>query len=204
MAAIANTFPGSAVSSVVATDTDTDAALVERTLAGDSTAFETLVRRHYRSAYAVALAHTANRAEAEDVCHDTFLRVAQRLAECRDPARFVHWLCAIARNRARNAIARQSVRKAEPLTEESASSPHDPGRELELRELGARLESALATLSAVQREVVLLHDLDGWTHEDIAQLIGTSAGLSRQHLFNARRRLRVALGQHTSKEYFNE
>jgi RNA polymerase sigma-70 factor (ECF subfamily) len=66
------------------------------------------------------------------------------------------------------------------------------------------LESALASLSPVQREVVLLHDLDGWTHEDIARLIGTSAGMSRQHLFHARRRLRTVLGQNTSEEYLND
>jgi RNA polymerase sigma-70 factor (ECF subfamily) len=52
----------------------------------------------------------------------------------------------------------------------------------------------LASLTPVQREVVLLHDLDGWTHESIAESIGTSSGMSRQHLFHARKRLRALLG----------
>ena len=188
----------------MATDTSSDPDLIARTLSGDSAAFETLVRRHYRTAYAVALAHTANRAEAEDVCHDSFVRVAERLADCRTPGRFVHWLCSVVRNHARNVLARENVRRALELTPESAASGHDLERELELRELGDRLESALANLSPVQREVVLLHDLDGWTHEDIARLIGSSAGMSRQHLFHARRRLRTVLGQNTSEEYLND
>jgi RNA polymerase sigma-70 factor (ECF subfamily) len=96
------------------------------------------------------------------------------------------------------------VRRAEPLAHETVAARDDPGRDVELRELRDRLESALALLSRVQREVVLLHDLDGWTHEAIADVIGTSAGMSRQHLFHARRRLREALGQDTSKEYLND
>ena len=188
----------------MATDSTSDSDLIARTLAGDSAAFETLVRRHYRTAYTVALAYTANRAEAEDVCHDSFVRVADRLAECRTPSRFVNWLCSIVRNHARNTAARETVRRALQLTPDSAESGHDLERELELRELGDRLEAALANLSAIQREVVLLHDLDGWTHDDIARLIGSSAGMSRQHLFHARRRLREALGQETTSEYLND
>src|SRR5436190_2138296 len=89
-----------------------DAELVSRTLAGDSQAFETLVRRHYRAAFAVALVVVANRADAEDVCHDAFVRAAARLEDCRDPSRFAPWVCAIARNHARNVLARGAVRRA--------------------------------------------------------------------------------------------
>src|SRR5689334_11779852 len=82
----------------------TDATLVARSRDGDGGAFETLVRRHYRAAYSVALAQTTNSADAEDVCHDAFVRAAERLSECRQPDRFAQWLCAIVRNHARNAI----------------------------------------------------------------------------------------------------
>ena len=77
----------------------------------------------------------------------------------------------------------------------------DPAKDAEIADLRGRLEAALGVLTATQREVVLLHDLDGWTHADIATAIGTSEGMSRQHLFNARRRLREALGQNTSREH---
>ena len=193
---------GTTAFSIGSVDSAPDSALVVRTRAGDAAAFDALVRRHYRAAFAVALAYVGNQADAEDVCHDAFVRAAARLDECRQPDRFVQWLCAITRNHARNTLARGAVRRAEPLRHETASSGEDTARHAELAELRSRLERALALLSPVQREVVLLHDLDGWTHEAIATLIGTSAGMSRQHLFHARRRLRDALGPDLRAEYF--
>src|SRR5262245_14917925 len=92
-----------------------DAELVGRTCAGDAGAFDALVRRHYRTAFVVALAHTGNRADAEDVCHDAFIRAATRLEDCRRPDRFAQWLCTIVRNHARNTIARGVVRRTSAL-----------------------------------------------------------------------------------------
>jgi RNA polymerase sigma-70 factor (ECF subfamily) len=182
----------------------TDATLVARSCDGDGRAFETLVRRYYRAAYAVALAQTTNHADAEDVCHDAFVRAAERLRECKQPDRFAQWLCAIVRNHARNAISKGIVRRARSLEHATAPSSASPVRDVERAELRERLTRALSTLSAVQREVVLLHDLDGWEHDDIAAVIGTSSGMSRQHLFKARKRLREALGAFNSSDYFNE
>jgi RNA polymerase sigma-70 factor, ECF subfamily len=182
----------------------TDATLVARTRDGDAGALETLVRRHYRAAYAVALAQTANHADAEDVCHDAFVRAAARLNECKQPDRFAQWLCAIVRNHARNAVSKGIVRRATTLDHATAASSSSPVRDAERAELRERLTRALSSLSPVQREVVLLHDLDGWEHDDIAGVIGTSSGMSRQHLFKARKRLREELGEFNSSEYFNE
>ena len=178
--------------------------MIAATLAGDAAAFDALVRRHYRAAYAVALSVMLNRADAEDVCHDAFVRAAVRLGDCREPDRFVHWLCAITRNHARNMLARHAVRRASQLDHASATSGEDSARDAERSELRAQLEAALSALSPTQREVVLLHDLDDWTHDSIAAQLGTSAGMSRQHLFHARRRLRELLGAGLSKEYFND
>lgn len=196
---------GSAARSLGAVDPP-DAELVARTCAGDAGsagAFDTLVRRHYRAAFAVALAQTGNRADAEDVCHDAFVRAAERLDDCRNPDRFVQWLCAIVRNHAKNTIARGNVRRAESLEHHTVASSNDSARDAEQSELRRRLEQALATLPPVQREVVLLHDLDGWTHEAIAGSIGTTAGMSRQHLFHARKRLRDVLGP-SAMRYFDD
>lgn len=180
-----------------------DAELVARTCAGEAAAFETLVRRHYRAAFSVALAATGNRTDAEDICQDAFVRAAQRLEDCRDPARFIAWLCVIVRNHAKNVMTRGGIRGRTPLTD-TIAGPADSGRRAELAELRTRLESALATLSPVQRDVVLLHDLDGWTHEAIAASIGTSAGMSRQYLFNARRRLREILGGDILRDFLHD
>lgn len=178
----------------------TDAELVARTCTGDATAFEALVRRHYRAAFSVALAHTGNHADAEDVCHDALVRAGERLEDCRQPDRFPQWLCAIVRNRAHNAVARAQVRRASPLEPETAVSPESPERDAERSDLRRRLLEALASLPAVQREVVLLHDLHGWSHEEIAGAIGTSSGMSRQHLFKARKRLRGTLGERSAED----
>ena len=181
-----------------------DVELIASTRGGDAAAFAALVRRHYRAAFAVALANTGNRADAEDACHDAFVRAAARLDDCREPDRFAQWLCAIVRNLARNLVARAKVRRASPLHHSTAPSSDDSERESARTELRHRLEAGLALLSPIQREVVLLHDLDGWSHESIAAVIGTSAGMSRQHLFHARRRLREILGADLPKEYFDE
>ena len=181
-----------------------DAQLIAATCAGDAGAFEALVRRHYHLAFSVALAHTAGRADAEDVCHDAFVRAAEHLEDCRDPARFAHWLCVIVRNRARNLDAHNAVRRADPIDHHTAPSRDSPERDAQMGDLRDRLLAALATLSPRQREVVLLHDLDGLTHEEIGGMVGTSAGMSRQHLFAARKLLRRALGALTAREHFHE
>jgi RNA polymerase sigma-70 factor (ECF subfamily) len=92
------------------------------------------------------------------------------------------------------------VRRAGPLEADTAASSDNPARDAELSELRGQLEHALSALPAVQREVVLLHDLHGWTHDEIAVAIGTSSGMSRQHLFKARKRLRGALGERRSED----
>lgn len=182
----------------------TDAELVADVRDGRAAAFDVLVRRHYRAAFAIALANTGNRADAEDVCHDTFVRAAERLDDCRYPDRFAHWLLTIARNLGRNALAKSRVRRAAPLEHGTAASGESPERDAELSDLREQLTRALGELSPIQREVVLLHDLDGWPHDAIADVIGTSAGMSRQHLFKARKRLRASLGERSSEEYFHE
>src|SRR5512146_55831 len=92
-----------------------DADLVARTLLGDRAALESLVRRHYRAAYVVALAVLGSTADAEDACHDAFVRAAARLEECRQPDRFGAWLRTIVRNHARNLIAKRTLREGPPL-----------------------------------------------------------------------------------------
>ena len=177
---------------------DTDSRLVARARAGDARAFEELVRRYLRSAHSVALGVLGNPADAEDVCQDAFLVALEKLDECRDPKRFAAWLMRIVRNRALNALESRSLRQGEPLEEEAAVSEaaevDDPGWRAEQSELRERLLAALGRLPPSQREVVLLHDLEGWKHREIADLLGTSEGAVRVRLLEARRRLRTELG----------
>lgn len=181
-----------------------DAVLVQRARQGDGPAFEMLVRRHYRAAFSIALARLGNQMDAEDVCQDAFLKALDRLDDCRDPARFVGWLLQIVRNTSHNAASRSRLRNADELDEHFEGGMGDAARRVELDDLGERLRYALSTLTTAQREVVLLHDLDGWEHRRIAESVGCSEVMSRQHLFQARRKLRELLGADAVKEHLNE
>ena len=171
-----------------------DGVLVARACRGDPAAFDALVRRHYRAAYAIALAILGRRADAEDICQDAWVRALERIEDCREPDRFVFWLLQIVRNRARNRIDYRRVREAEPLGPETAAAPDNPRKHLARERLRGRLEEALGELPEVRREILLLHDLEGWGHREIAEFLGISEVMSRQHLFQARRRLRGLLG----------
>jgi RNA polymerase sigma-70 factor (ECF subfamily) len=173
-----------------------DAVLVAQTRAGDRTAFEKLVRRHYRTAFAVAIAICGSRVDAEDVCQEAMIRSLEKIDSCRTPDRFGAWLSEIVRNRALNFLEHARVRRTESIDDgEYGQTEITPETTLERRELGQSLEAALVRLSPRQREVVLLHDLDGWSHREIAENIGVSEVMSRQLLFTARQTLRGILAE---------
>lgn len=180
---------------------ETDAGLVRRALEGDGGAFETLVRRHLRAAHAVALAELADARDAEDAVQDAFITALERLEDCRDPATFGGWLRRIVRNRARSVGRRERIRDTAPLeTALKATSSEDPARDLERAEVRRRLEAALGTLTDVQRRVVLMHDLEGFRHREIAAELDIPEGTVRSHLFFARRALRERLGPALRRE----
>ncbi len=170
-----------------------DAQLVALARSGDRSAFGELVRRHQRSVYAVALAVTRSPADAEDVVQESFVMALTKLDECRDPARFAQWLLAIARNRAKNLIRRESLRSGEPIPAHVSAPDPSPERYASIRELRGRLLEALGHLTEVQREIVLLHDLEGWKHAEIAERLDMPKGTVRSHLHHARKALRSRL-----------
>lgn len=178
--------------------TEADAALVARARRGDTAAFETLLRRYFRVSFLVAYAALGNRADAEDVCQDAFFRSWQRLGDCREPARFGAWLVRIVRNQAHNRRDYLGVRVAESLEEHELPGPENADAQAVRTELGATLARALARLTPVAREVVLLHDLEGWRHAEIAVQLELSEAMSRRHLSDARKRLRELLGDHAT------
>jgi RNA polymerase sigma-70 factor (ECF subfamily) len=174
---------------------------VTRVLGGERAAFEPLVRRHFRASYAVAFARLGDRDEAEDVCQDAFVAAYERLAECRRPDRFAHWLLRIVRNRALRRIARQAVRRAVGLdraTEKAGGAT--PEDDLYRAELGRQLAAALGALRPIQREVVLLFDHEDQAHREIAERLGISEGMSRRHLSDARATMRKLLERYRNDE----
>ena len=205
--AISNTFRVPSVINVSVSSpapTPPDADLVARCLRGDADAFDVLVRRYYRTAFAVALGVLGNRQDAEDVVQDAFVKAIDRLEDCREPAKFVQWMLVIVRNRALSHRTYRKIRETSELLPEIAGADDSPFVDAARSELADTLQSALATLSKVQREIVLLHDMDGWTHKDIADSLGITEVRSRQHLFVARKLLRERLGPSLLREYSHE
>ena len=181
--------------------TESDAALVGRARLGDTAAFEALLRRHFRAAYAVAMAQLGEEGDAEDACQDAFVRCWERIGECREPERFGAWLLRVVRNTAHNRREHRAVRAAEPLEAgEGVRDVGGPEVDLERGELATILRAALARLRDTPREVVLLHDVEGWRHADVAALLGISETMSRRHLSDARRALRELLKGYSSPE----
>lgn len=170
-------------------DEGSDAWLVTSALAANPQAREALVRRFLRPAFVVALAIVGNAADAEDIAQESMMVALHRLRQCREPERFAAWLRNSVRNRALKHLRRARVREA-------FSRRPQP---METSETGSRfavrgpLIKALTALSEVQREVVMLHDLESWTHGEIAETLGISEVASRQHLFVARKHLRETL-----------
>ncbi len=169
-------------------DTDT-ANLVQAVLKGDARACERLVRRFYRPCYAVALSVLRHPEDAEDAAQTAMATAFASLERLKDPQRFRPWLMKIVRNRALTLV---SARNAA----ERRRSPVDP----ETLAVGARnvpvrddLLRALGHLAEREREVLLLHDLSGLRHREIADALGISETNSRQILFTARTRARASL-----------
>ena len=177
-------------------------ALVARAKTGERQAFEALARLYLRPAYSVALAIVRRPSDAEDVAQDALILAFERLASCREPERFAAWLLTIVRNQARNFLDKRRLRDVLPQVpaESGAETTEVSGPSVER----AKLLSALDSLSAVEREVVLLHDLEGFTHEEIGQIVSISCVMSRQVLFVARRKLRNVLGMATNEGGPNE
>ncbi len=170
-----------------------DGLLVVRVRRGEAAAFDALVRRHYRSLFAVALGLVGQPAEAEDICQDVCLRALEHIDDLRDPERFLPWVLQIARNTARNRIDYLRLRAADALEASKAAAAGDPRQDPARLALRRRLELALGELAETPRSVLLLYDLDGWDHRSISEQLGISELMSRQHLFQARRRLRALL-----------
>lgn len=166
------------------------AALVGRALRGEASAFTDLVRAYLRPAYSVALSILGRPMDAEDVAQDSFMKAFACLETCREPEHFAAWLFQIVRNRARNLLDGRRLRDV--VSDESKilefSSPTRESAGMRDALLGA-----LAELDERKREVVLLHDLENWTHAEIAQALGINEVHSRQHLFRARQILRAKL-----------
>lgn len=182
---------GSRRSPTLQADPRPDSTLFACARAGDDHAFSVLVARHARTSLAVACAVVGDIDLAEDVCQDAIFRVWRRLADCRDPDRFGAWLARAVHRHALNSLRTRRAVRLEGIP--VATSAPGPDVQAENADLRDRLETGLQRLSHEQRHAVLLFDLEGWSHAEIAGLLETTEAMSRQYLMLGRRRLRQLL-----------
>jgi RNA polymerase sigma-70 factor (ECF subfamily) len=170
-----------------------DGELVRAAREGQSEAFGVLVTRYMRPSYLVALSVTGNPEDAEDVAQESFLVALKRMEDCRDPDRFGGWFLTIVRNRARNLLRRERLRRGEEFMPEISPGPGGPDEDLKRSEIREQVEQGLKGLSEIRGEVLLLHDLEGWKHREIAEKLEIPDGTVRSHLHFARKHLRAEL-----------
>jgi RNA polymerase sigma-70 factor, ECF subfamily len=169
---------------------DEERALAEAARAGDQTAFAGLVRLHQRRAYLVARAIVTVHEDAEDAVQDGFVRAWQAIERFDPNQGFQAWVNRIVANAALDIIRRRKVRSTEELSDALQSPFRDPAQDAELK---ARLSKALAELPERARSVIVLHDIEGFTHVEIGEMLGIPGGTARSDLHHARQKLRTLL-----------
>ena len=158
---------------------------------GDTESFGVLVRAYQRRAYAVARAIVATHEDAEDAVQEGFLHAYRALDRFRPEQAFGAWLHRIVANAALDIGRRRRVRDADELTDAVASPFRDPAEADELRR---RLDAGLQRLTDRQRTVIVLHDIEGFRHAEIGEMLGIPEGTARSDLHHARHMLRRELG----------
>ena len=184
-----------------------DLILCERAVAGDRRAFEEIYRRHVNRVYGLSLRLTADREEAEGLVQDTFVKAWFALAGYKGRGSLGGWLGRVAVNlwrdrfRARSRQDRLREQLEAEAADETAGDPAAAGPDIATGGgiipllTALDLERAVARLPQGSRTVYVLHDIEGHTHREIADLLGVAVGTVKAHLHRARRLLRTMLNE---------
>ena len=171
---------------------DTDHHLVRRAIDGDERAMRQLWSRHSPHVDAVVRRLVGDPDLAADVAQEVWIQIFRALPGYRGDSQFGTWVHRIAVNRTLNALRRSNRLarfEAEIEDGDGVAVDHDGERAL----LAASIEEAAAKLAPGARTVFMLHDVEGYTHEEIAEALGITAGGSKSQLFKARAKLRRLL-----------
>jgi len=177
-----------------------DFELAQAGARGDMEAFEALYERHYRRVYSLCLRMVANPTEAEDLTQEVFIQLFRKLGSFRGESAFTTWLHRLTVNHVLMHFRKRGVR-LEQTTEEGEM--HDVVQAGSERPQAMpvvdriALDKAIAELPPGYRSVFVLHDVEGYEHEEIGRLLGVSVGTSKSQLHKARMRLRELLNKKT-------
>ncbi len=159
---------------------------------GDRGAFDELVRRTHRETFALALRLVGDPDDARDVTQEAYLRAYRGLAGFRGDAQFTTWLYRITANRAATHLRRRIRHRHEPLSDEAFTVDPSDGASTRA-ELRQELAAALSTLPPKLRSVVVLRDVYGLAHAEIAEELSISESAAKVRLHRARKKLRSEL-----------
>jgi len=180
---------------------DSDLNLIKRAQQGDADAFACLFHSHKARIYSVCLRMTNNTAEAEDLTQDAFLQVFRKLATFRGDSALSTWLYRIAVNTVLMHFRKNALRQI------SLDEPYSQDAKVVRREYGSRddrltgcvdriaLARAIKDLPDGYRTIFLLHEVEGYEHQEIAELLDCSVGNSKSQLHKAKLRIRELLGR---------
>lgn len=192
-------------------DTRTDQHLVEQARNGNAKAFDELMHRYHSRIYALLYNMTSNKEDAEDLLQDVFWKAWQALPRFKGQSSFYTWVYRIAVNRAINFVRKRKRRtglsldhvdlgvERDPSLVEMASG-NTPLHQAKLGELQEKLNAALQVLSEKHRLVVVMHDIQGIPHNEIAEVLNCSPGTVRSRLFYARQQLQAELADLVNDE----
>lgn len=183
---------------------DSDETLMSRYRDGDHRSFEVLLQRHQRPIYTFVLRFVGNAAVAEELTQEAFLRVVKNAASYEKQAKFTTWLYTMARNLCVDALRRQKHRKAQSLDapsseegdsllERTADGALPVDRRVMGRELGGRLQKAIAALPEDQREIFLMREAANLQFKEIAAIVGVPENTVKSRMRYALEKLREAL-----------
>ena len=186
---------------------DPDAELVTRWQAGDSSAFEALVRRHERPVFRLALRMLGNREEAEDVAQEALLSLHRHGHRFRRESRFSTFVYRVTANAAlnrRRTLGRSRARERLLAERESGfdptPTPRNPGDALVGAEAQARVQEALQELSPDLRVAIVLFDIEGLPYGEIARVLEVPEGTVKSRIHRARNALREKLRAFVTQE----
>jgi RNA polymerase sigma-70 factor (ECF subfamily) len=174
----------------------TDFVLAQAASKGDMAAFEEIYQRHHRRVYSICLRMLQNAFEAEDLTQDVFIQLYRKIGSFRGDSAFTTWLHRMTVNQVLMHFRKRNV-KFEKTTEEGETPVHIvPGTENAERMPVVdkiALENAIDQLPAGYKNVFVLHDVEGFEHEEVARILGCSVGTSKSQLHKARLKLRKLL-----------
>jgi RNA polymerase sigma-70 factor (ECF subfamily) len=179
-------------------DQMTEAALIEAVRRGDAGSREALYHRYKRRVYALAV-RIVGATDAEEVAQEAFIRIFRGLTKFRGDAALATWIYRLAVNAALSHRARRPPAPTDAQGDEIEAATGDLGGDGRAEPihgdavLRTRLEEALARLPAGYRTVVVLHDVEGLEHEEVAAILGCHVGTSKSQLHKARAKLREIL-----------